>query len=193
MALLTNAGAYTEAVELALQVDLALAKATADKPEDDPALRRALWLRCAHSVIRQAQEGGAEGSPLRRAIDFLSETDGLLRIEDVLPFFPDVTKIDDFKAGYAVFLSAAACVRRSIAVVLASLALDHSIQSLTWPTVLTHFDTTGGGVRKLGGVQLANLAAAARGACEQRGGPVMICPRRMSSWLLLSSVAAVLP
>lgn len=97
MALLTSAGAFTEAVELALQVDIALAKATADKPEEDQALRRALWLRCAQHVIRRAQEAGAEGSPLKRAIEFLSETDGLLRIEDVLPFFPDVTKIDDFK------------------------------------------------------------------------------------------------
>ncbi len=38
-------GLYEEAVDLALQVDVDLAKQNADKPEDDEELRKKLWLR----------------------------------------------------------------------------------------------------------------------------------------------------
>ena len=33
----------------------------------------------------------------RRAMAFLSQADNLLKIEDILPFFPEFTLIDDFK------------------------------------------------------------------------------------------------
>jgi vacuolar protein sorting-associated protein 18 len=34
---------------------------------------------------------------IKKAIEFLSETNNLLKIEDILPFFPDFVLIDDFK------------------------------------------------------------------------------------------------
>ncbi|KAF6163319.1 hypothetical protein GIB67_025183 [Kingdonia uniflora] len=86
---------HEEAVALALQVDPELAMAEADKVEDDEDLRKKLWLMVAKHVI--AQEKGAKRENIRKAIAFLKETDGLLKIEDILPFFPDFALIDDFK------------------------------------------------------------------------------------------------
>ncbi|KAL4204894.1 hypothetical protein AMTRI_Chr01g112010 [Amborella trichopoda] len=84
-----------EAVALALQVDPELAMAEADKVEDDEDLRKKLWLMVAKHVIEQ--EKGAKRENIRKAIAFLKETDGLLKIEDILPFFPDFALIDDFR------------------------------------------------------------------------------------------------
>ncbi|KAL5972999.1 Vacuolar protein sorting-associated protein 18 like protein [Asimina triloba] len=86
---------HEEAVALALQVDPDFAKAEADKVEDDEDLRKKLWLMVAKHVIEQ--EKGAKRENIRKAIAFLKETDGLLKIEDILPFFPDFSLIDDFK------------------------------------------------------------------------------------------------
>ncbi|MCL7028399.1 hypothetical protein MKW94_006483 [Papaver nudicaule] len=87
---------HEEAVALALQVDPELAMAEADKVEDDEDLRKKLWLMVAKHVIIE-QEKGTKRDNIRKAIAFLKETDGLLRIEDILPFFPDFALIDDFK------------------------------------------------------------------------------------------------
>lgn len=86
---------HEEAVALALQVDPELAMAEADKVEDDEDLRKKLWLMVAKHVVEQ--EKGAKRDNIRKAIAFLKETDGLLKIEDILPFFPDFALIDDFK------------------------------------------------------------------------------------------------
>ncbi|KAG0503644.1 hypothetical protein HPP92_003716 [Vanilla planifolia] len=86
---------HEEAVALALQVDPELAMAEADKVEDDEDLRKKLWLMVAKHVIQH--EKGIKRENIRKAIAFLKETDGLLKIEDILPFFPDVALIDDFK------------------------------------------------------------------------------------------------
>ncbi|TKY69334.1 Vacuolar protein sorting-associated protein 18-like [Spatholobus suberectus] len=86
---------HEEAVALALQVDSELAMAEADKVEDDEDLRKKLWLMIAKHVVEQ--EKGTKRENIRKAIAFLKETDGLLKIEDILPFFPDFTLIDDFK------------------------------------------------------------------------------------------------
>ncbi|KAK9133746.1 hypothetical protein Scep_013274 [Stephania cephalantha] len=86
---------HVEAVALALQVDTELAMAEADKVEDDEDLRKKLWLMVAKHVIEQ--EKGTKRKNIRKAIAFLKETDGLLKIEDILPFFPDFALIDDFK------------------------------------------------------------------------------------------------
>ncbi|PSR95312.1 Vacuolar protein sorting-associated protein [Actinidia chinensis var. chinensis] len=86
---------HEEAVALALQVDPELAKAEADKVEDDEDLRKKLWLMVAKHVVEQ--EKGTKRENIRKAIAFLKETDGLLKIEDILPFFPDFALIDDFK------------------------------------------------------------------------------------------------
>ena len=46
----------------------------------------------------QADAGAGCAPPLQRAVELLGDTGGLLRIEDVLPLFPDFTQIDQFKA-----------------------------------------------------------------------------------------------
>ncbi|SCV68374.1 BQ2448_495 [Microbotryum intermedium] len=81
---------YESAVDLALEHDdLELAKMSADKPEDDDLLRKKLWLKIAHHVVAQKND-------VKTAMKFLESTD-LLKIEDVLPFFPDFVVIDHFK------------------------------------------------------------------------------------------------
>lgn len=83
-------GLYEEAVELALKVkDIALAQINADQAEEDESLRRKLWLRIARHVVEEERD-------IKKAMDFLRETD-LLKIEDILPFFPDFVLIDHFK------------------------------------------------------------------------------------------------
>ena len=77
------------------QVDPEMAKVEADKVEDNEELRKKLWLMIARHVIQQGK--ATRGENIRKAIAFLNETDGLLKIEDILPFFPDFSLIDDFK------------------------------------------------------------------------------------------------
>lgn len=80
---------YEEAVDLALQVDVDLAKLCADLPEDDEELRKKLWLKIARHVVQ-------EGKDVKKAMTCLSSCN-LLKIEDILPFFPDFVTIDHFK------------------------------------------------------------------------------------------------
>ncbi|KAL9103496.1 MAG: hypothetical protein Q9163_001452 [Psora crenata] len=89
----TSMGEYTSAVNLALKHDeVDLASLVADKPADEsPALRKKLWLEVAKKVISQQGTGS-----IKTAIDFLKRCN-LLRIEDLIPFFPDFVVIDDFK------------------------------------------------------------------------------------------------
>ena len=75
--------------------------AEADKVEDDEDLRKKLWLMIAKHVVEQ--EKGTKRENIRKAIAFLKETDGLLKIEDILPFFPDFALIDDFKVQLFLF------------------------------------------------------------------------------------------
>lgn len=51
------------------------------------------------------QEKGGKRENIRKAIAFLKETDGLLKIEDILPFFPDFALIDDFKVEFSGLLA----------------------------------------------------------------------------------------
>ncbi|KAF2457272.1 Pep3/Vps18/deep orange family-domain-containing protein [Lineolata rhizophorae] len=82
---------FAQAVDLALKHDeVELAAVVADRPADeDPALRKKLWLKVARKVIGQSQG-------IKAAISFLKRCE-LLRIEDLIPFFPDFVVIDDFK------------------------------------------------------------------------------------------------
>ena len=41
---------------------------------------------------------------MQGALMFLKETDGVLKMEDVLPFFPDFVLIDDFKEAICTSL-----------------------------------------------------------------------------------------
>ncbi|KAL3437589.1 Pep3/Vps18/deep orange family-domain-containing protein [Aspergillus tetrazonus] len=84
-------GQYLQAVELALQHDdIELAAIIADRPEGNNKLRKKLWLLVAEKKIRQSDTG------IKDAIEFLRRCE-LLRIEDLIPFFPDFVVIDDFK------------------------------------------------------------------------------------------------
>ncbi|KAL1839932.1 hypothetical protein VTK73DRAFT_3877 [Phialemonium thermophilum] len=86
----TSMGQYVQAVDLALSHDqVELASVVADRPLTNPALRKRLWLAVARKVI-------AQSDGIRAAIDFLRRCD-LLKIEDLIPFFPDFVVIDDFK------------------------------------------------------------------------------------------------
>ncbi|EIE75688.1 hypothetical protein RO3G_00392 [Rhizopus delemar RA 99-880] len=83
-------GLYEEAVNLALKNnDLELARINADKPEDDDLLRKKLWLNIAKHIVQ-------ENKDIKSALEFLKQSN-LLKIEDILPFFPDFVLIDDFK------------------------------------------------------------------------------------------------
>lgn len=66
-----------------------LARINADKPEDDDLLRKKLWLNIAKHIVQ-------ENKDIKSALEFLKQSN-LLKIEDILPFFPDFVLIDDFK------------------------------------------------------------------------------------------------
>ncbi|KAI0907507.1 vacuolar protein sorting protein-like protein DigA [Ustulina deusta] len=86
----TNMGQYIQAVDLALSHnEIEYASIIADRPTSDPPLRKKLWLAVARKVISQS-------NGIKTAIEFLKRCD-LLKIEDLIPFFPDFVVIDDFK------------------------------------------------------------------------------------------------
>lgn len=90
----TSMGSYASAVDLALkhnEIDLASLVADGPSSATDAPLRKRLWLAVAKKVISQQGTGS-----IKTAIDFLKRCD-LLRIEDLIPFFPDFVVIDDFK------------------------------------------------------------------------------------------------
>ena len=58
--------------------------------EENNELRKRLWLRIARNVAEEKKD-------IRAAINLMSQSEGLLKIEDILPFFPEFAKIDDFK------------------------------------------------------------------------------------------------
>ncbi|KAL6240441.1 tethering complex subunit [Rhinocladiella similis] len=83
-------GEYQQAVELALQHDdIDLAAIVADRLEGNDKLRKKLWLLIAEKKIKEAES-------IKGAINFLKRCE-LLRIEDLIPLFPDFVVIDDFK------------------------------------------------------------------------------------------------
>ncbi|TFK77229.1 hypothetical protein BDN72DRAFT_953692 [Pluteus cervinus] len=87
-------GLWENSVDLALEKgDLDLAMINANKPEDDKSLRKKLWLKIARYVVQDKKD-------IKSAMRFLETTD-LLKIEDILPFFPDFVVIDDFKEEIA--------------------------------------------------------------------------------------------
>ncbi|KAI1824784.1 vacuolar protein sorting protein-like protein DigA [Xylaria intraflava] len=86
----TNMGQYVQAVDLALSHnEVEYASIIADRPTSNPQLRKKLWLAVARKVISQS-------NGIKTAIELLKRCD-LLKIEDLVPFFPDFVVIDDFK------------------------------------------------------------------------------------------------
>ncbi|KAG5718797.1 Vacuolar protein sorting-associated protein 18 like protein [Termitomyces sp. T112] len=87
-------GLWENSVDMALEKgDLELAKINADMPEEDKPLQKKLWLKIARYVVQDKKD-------IKTAMRFLENTD-LLKIEDILPFFPDFVVIDDFKEEIA--------------------------------------------------------------------------------------------
>ncbi|KAJ2802253.1 tethering complex subunit [Coemansia guatemalensis] len=87
---------HEDAVDLALkQGDVELAQIHAERPEDDKLCKR-LWLKIARHAI-QAKEPASEVMELVRRSNRLG-------VEDILPFFPDFTRVDDFKDDICVAL-----------------------------------------------------------------------------------------
>ncbi|XP_053330485.1 vacuolar protein sorting-associated protein 18 homolog isoform X2 [Spea bombifrons] len=80
---------YEEAVDLALKVSVDLAKSCADLPTEDEELKKKLWLKIARHVVQEEKD-------VKKAMVCLSSCN-LLKIEDILPFFPDFVTIDHFK------------------------------------------------------------------------------------------------
>lgn len=109
-------GLYEEAVDAALAIDLDMAKVYADRPENDDELRKRLWLRVAKHVV-------TEGKNIKRAMEFLQQCT-VLKIEDILPFFPEFTLIDSFKDEICASLES---YNRDIEDLRE--AMDHSTQS----------------------------------------------------------------
>lgn len=81
-------GLFQDAVEKALQVDVKIAKEMANRPDDDET-RQKLWTLIAKHTI----DAGGE---IKDAMHLLKES-ALLKIEDLLPFFPDFVLINEFK------------------------------------------------------------------------------------------------
>ncbi|ORZ19894.1 Pep3/Vps18/deep orange family-domain-containing protein [Absidia repens] len=85
-------GLYEEAVHLALKVgDIDLARIHADKPLGDDEMSKKLWLAIAKYVIQEKKD-------IKSAMDYVKQSN-VLKIEDILPFFPDFVLIDEFKAS----------------------------------------------------------------------------------------------
>lgn len=77
-------------------MDVDLAKSCADLPEDDEELRKKLWLKIARHVVQEEKD-------VKKAMNCLSSCN-LLKIEDILPFFPDFVTIDHFKEAICLSL-----------------------------------------------------------------------------------------
>jgi hypothetical protein len=81
---------YEESVNLALKYnDIDLAKYNADKVENNDPLRKKLWISIVKHVIEEKKD-------IKTALQLLKSCD-LLKISDILPFFPDFVLIEDFK------------------------------------------------------------------------------------------------
>eukprot|EP01107_Rhizomastix_libera_P017389 TRINITY_DN8148_c0_g1_i1.p1 TRINITY_DN8148_c0_g1~~TRINITY_DN8148_c0_g1_i1.p1 ORF type:complete len:1023 (-),score=218.11 TRINITY_DN8148_c0_g1_i1:3059-6127(-) len=86
----TKMGLHEEAVDLALKMNrLDLATMNADKPEDYQ-IKKKLWLKIAQHVVQDKRD-------VQSVMNFFKQC-RVLRIEDILPFFPDTALIREFKA-----------------------------------------------------------------------------------------------
>jgi len=91
--ILSLMGQYGEAVDGALALaDVDLAKINADKVDDDPEVRKRLWLKIAKFVVLQTGD-------VQAAMALICDTERScpLKVEDVLPLFPDFAVIDHLK------------------------------------------------------------------------------------------------
>jgi hypothetical protein len=90
-------GLYEESVDHALLVDVELARQIAGSKLRDEEMQKKLWLKVAQHVIRKEND-------IAKAMKFLTDC-SILKIEDILPFFPDFATIDHFKDAICTSLS----------------------------------------------------------------------------------------
>lgn len=79
-------GLEDEAVEMALSLDVSLAKTLANKVRSD-SHKRKLWLKIAIHTIKSEQNPAS-------CLQLLEESQGILRIDDLLQHLPDFTDVD---------------------------------------------------------------------------------------------------
>ncbi|XP_065571293.1 vacuolar protein sorting-associated protein 18 homolog isoform X2 [Artemia franciscana] len=90
---------YEESVEKALSINaIDLAKETANQVVDDDVMRKRLWLKIARHIIEEEND-------ISRALQMLQSCEQL-KLEEVLPFFPDFTTIDLFRGALCSSLQA---------------------------------------------------------------------------------------
>lgn len=107
VAIYTAMDLYEEAVKLALDVDLELAKKVVSVSERtaDEQERKRLWLIIGRHVIQGRNGTGAGGqADIGMAMDILKESQ--LKLEDILPYFPDFVQIGEFKSEICKSLEA---------------------------------------------------------------------------------------
>jgi hypothetical protein len=84
-------GMYEEAIDLALSVDVSLAKRLADVSEIPLELRKHLWLEVMKHIIGDRSLAISESAHILKHSPVLS-------IEDALPIFPDFVVVDTFRS-----------------------------------------------------------------------------------------------
>lgn len=93
-------------IELAKMVTVKAAEAPSGDSNEDEIVQKKLWIEIAKWSIQKSgvlqQHANSESeeersSAIRSALSFLNETNGALRVEDILPLLPDFTVIDDVK------------------------------------------------------------------------------------------------
>lgn len=94
-------GLYEKAVDLALsQSDFELAKKYASKSFIDQKVKKNLWLKIAKEILQQQKavlNPGEKDTNISEALSLLDETSDILRVDDLLPFFPNNTKVETLK------------------------------------------------------------------------------------------------
>jgi len=79
-----------------------LAKKYANKSFIDQKLKKNLWIKIARKIlssnenVRGKKEDNNEEN-VRKVLELLNETKDILRIDDLLPYFPDNTKVETLK------------------------------------------------------------------------------------------------
>lgn len=98
-------GLFEKAVDLSLSTEnYDLAKKYASKSFIDKKLKKNLWLRIAKKILNKSDNKREESKEsddakenIKKALDLLDETKDILRIDDLLPFFPPNTPVEVLK------------------------------------------------------------------------------------------------
>ena len=93
-------------IELAKMVSAKAAETSSGDENEDEIVQKKLWIEIAKWSLRksgalekhtQLASEEEKRTAIREALGFLKETNGALRVEDILPLLPDFTIIDDVK------------------------------------------------------------------------------------------------